>query len=100
MATKWVEVTQERIDAGERDNCEACPVALAVLAVVAEGVVVSVDGVSVALRLWGDDKFHHIVTPARAEGFIDAFDASRPVAPFRFPLDIPDRYLAPAAVQP
>lgn len=100
MATVTVEVTRDRIAAGVPGQCDVCPIALAVMAVVAEGVSVSVGDDTIDLSLPGEDEPHSILTPDDAERFIADFDSSQPVAPFTFDLDIPDRYLAPAAVRP
>lgn len=78
-----INVTQEDINAGKRNACELCPVALSVKRMFPKRTIY-VDTRYIVIDLLG------FVIPIEARDFITAFDAGRPVKPFSFPLEIPD----------
>jgi hypothetical protein len=85
-----IEVTAEDIAKGERDSCEACPIALAVRR--AFGVAhVDVDSVRIIVDNCGDNE-RTFETPHAAEDFIGRFDyrstEEDPPEPFAFDLDV------------
>ena len=80
-----IEVTQAHIDAGKRQRCTKCPVALAVkealgvkLVKVGEGIVI------------GRPYMVELRTPDRVASFVGAFDRNQPfgIEPFSFDLGI------------
>lgn len=82
-------VTQEMISEGVRRECHRCPVALAVKAVVRDGIFVRV---GTGFLYLGDHR-RTVTMPVDAQWFIRAFDCGRPVQPISFPLDIPEEFL-------
>lgn len=74
MAIVTVNVTQDCIDRGERENCEKCPVALAMLQ--AGFVAPQVDGCSLGWTEPGRGVAVYISTPSDVAFFIDEFDGS------------------------
>lgn len=93
MAAVTVDVTQQDIDAGERYQCDRCPVALALTRTL-PGAFVEVGNNYIRLRRFSESHSNYLTTPDAVEGFIVAFDSGQPVDPFAFALDIPDRFLA------
>lgn len=81
-----IEVTQEHIDRGQPHCGESCPVALAISDIVNEDAWVDLD--EVGFFSVEEDDFIDIPTPSVVKEFITAFDAGRPVTPFRFELEI------------
>ena len=74
-------VTSEDIANGRLCSQEECPIALAATRATGSACVVWARTVQVLghpVRYWW--------LPARAQSFIEAFDAQRPVTPFRFTL--------------
>jgi hypothetical protein len=80
-----IEVTQQDIDAGQRFDCEACPIALALRRA---GFADAEVGHSAAWRT-PDEQWEHQTTrlPYEAQNFIKRFDTLQAVEPFKF--DIP-----------
>ena len=84
MTTVTIDVTQDDIDQGKRENCTLCPIALAAQRVFpGKSIHVSV------FNLWVDN------SPAAEDGrgyplpevackFLQDFDHGRPVQPFKF----------------
>jgi predicted RNA-binding Zn-ribbon protein involved in translation (DUF1610 family) len=79
-----VEVTQADIDAGEQEECESCPVALATRR--ATGWPCRVDGVTI--EVFHDCRWHGHDAPAEVESFVDDFDHGDVVLPFSFHLEV------------
>ena len=76
-----ISVTQEDIEQGQRENCNYCPVALAIKRVVKPwdmAVGTSTCGINA----------HSYTLPTVAMMFIDSFDKGLPVQPFEFELPI------------
>lgn len=85
--TITVEVTRADIEAGVRNDCYACPVALAIARLVGVDRCVSV-GFSDTWIL-----AHRMATSAVVRDFISRFDAGQDgLEPFSFEIDIPDRF--------
>jgi hypothetical protein len=87
-----INVTAEHIAAGERENCERCPVALAIRDAFPHLVYIEVapEGISISLRgadIWGLKA--HVDVAREVQEFIRAFDSGEPVEPFTFELDYP-----------
>ncbi len=80
-------VTQELIERGERDCCEACPVALAVLErwKDVEGLEVEVHYYTTEFRLGGEGML--VRNPAEVSIAIDEFDEGNTISPFEFEYD-------------
>lgn len=90
-----IDVTQERIDAGERHSACSCPVALAVadalgitpemgcIDVDAEGIYLASDGIGSLRRASGP-------LPRAVRRFVRRFDAGLPVEPTKFRIAIRD----------
>jgi hypothetical protein len=76
-----IEVTAEDIAQGERSDCYACPIALAVKRATGKQVAACHAHVYV-----GDDKG---LLSADARSFVTAFDHNEPVSPFSFDLEVP-----------
>ena len=86
--TYRIEVTEEDIKCGEKNNSETCAIALAARR--ALGKVVSVDD---ADYIYFDGIRGYDLTPERParnriNSFIQAFDAGIPVEPFSFNLEV------------
>ena len=79
-----IEVTQEDIDKGVKENCVKCPVALSLRRLFPGEWEVDV----------GDDAIYAggnwYTPPDEAQEFIAKFDAGEPVAPFSFDVDLPE----------
>jgi hypothetical protein len=86
-----VQVTQECIDKGVAEDRRQCPIARALMPLVADGIGVQVD----KERMGFDDGEHvwSVGTPKECDWFIEDFDYGEPVAPFSFTLDVPDDVL-------
>jgi len=84
-----VSVTADHIAMGDRENCETCPVALAIAETFADLTYVSVDpgGLIAATGLPGREIF--VDLPREVQEFIWDFDDGDPVEPFTFELDYP-----------
>lgn len=91
-----VEVTQEIIDAAKPNDCFECVAAIAIKAIVAERCNVVVgpfgDTYTAAIELdgksWESPPF-----PSAIAEIITAFDEGCGCEPFRFPLDISEKFL-------
>lgn len=86
--TVRVRVTQEDIDAGVRDDCNRCPLALAVMRAVPQAKMAVVTYASVKLVMDATT----LVTaklPDRATLAIVEFDSSGTMSPFEFDLPLP-----------
>src|SRR5690349_15408919 len=96
METKEVqiEVTEVDIANGQRDNCELCPVALAVKRYVSDGVLIDVNLTTVSFIVDTEEKWFSRL-PFWATVFIQAFDGSKAdlIEPLTFPLSIPVEFL-------
>lgn len=87
-----ISVTEECITCGLREDCTACPVALAIARVILPGATVSV--------FLDTIEFHRVEypsvelpTPPEVHSFVATFDAGEPVVPFDFEIDIPKEFL-------
>lgn len=89
-----ISVTQEHISAGKKEDCQKCPIALAIIEVLPDThVSVFADLKSVCnapaqfrdayVRINGEARY----LPREASDFIDSFDCGRPVVPFEFDLE-------------
>ncbi len=88
-----IHVTQAHINAGVRQECRTCPIALALRGAIAHAPEVQVmSGSFVAFGSHGGAEIHRL--PEAAQDFITAFDAGQPVQPFSFELDIPVEVLS------
>lgn len=81
MTTIQISVTADDINAGIKNHCSKCPVALAVC----RHLPMTEEVTSVSVWL-GDDKA--IDLPATARNFIRAFDAGERVEPIIFELEV------------
>lgn len=99
-----VEVTQDDIDLGEAKECQCCPVGLALRRVVNRQTYVAVRGATVEFVLVFTTLGARIKTPHSVRRFTTVFDGwPDPDAdvqclpytpkPFKFELDIPDKFL-------
>ena len=80
-----IEVTQADIDAGLRESCVACPVALALhRAFPAADTIRAEYGV---LWVWFGEECRAASTPDEASDFMGRFDGLRDVLPFAFDAD-------------
>lgn len=95
-----ISVSAEDIARGEREECETCPIALAIRRVV-PGTNVEVHYAWVGFGdryTWrttpenGDRMLvpQRVPLPWKAREFVDRFDAGEPVEPFEFHLDVPE----------
>lgn len=90
-----INVTQEDIDNGTREQCAICPVARALDK--AFGLTIPLTNIADRICFMPDsyhidlfDKQRYLVgipTPFEAKVFIKAFDAKQPVKPFSFQID-------------
>ena len=85
-------VTEERIATGKRNDCWACPVALAINSVLKPGYVANVDTDLIEIHA-GDYTGVAIVTPDRIVDFISQFDLDYTMEPEVFRINIPAEYL-------
>jgi hypothetical protein len=84
-----INVTAEHIARGEPENCERCPVALAIMDALPGAGVPEVGPSQVTFRV-ADDKWADIDLPQAAGDFIETFDGgTADVEPFTFDLDYP-----------
>ena len=85
-----INVTQDHIDRGQRQNCEECPIALAVK----EQFPDKVWNISVEEELfidWKDGPYgESFIFPEIASAFIVDFDNNQPVGPFSFKVVLND----------
>ncbi len=81
-----IKVSDKHIKDGMKGKANYCPIALALREVVNTDNV-SVDGSEIVI----DKEF--LPTPGVAESFIGQFDGNKPVKPFSFELNVPERYL-------
>ncbi|MBY0277921.1 hypothetical protein K2Z84_21515 [Candidatus Binatia bacterium] len=87
-------MTQEHIDNGVAQACEACPIALAILDAIPRAAYCDVEADHV--QLWFDVEADVIMDapdreadmPLIAANFVTDFDAGRPVRPFEFELGV------------
>lgn len=85
----WVNVTKNDIEAGAKESCHACPIALAIKRRLKPGVEFLVSATMVDIRLTTTSAFQFIGLCDKAIEFIDAFDRGREVKPIRFLLGLP-----------
>lgn len=89
-----VEVTAEDIAKGVPQECNSCPVAIAVGRACPAAVKVGVDGATIDIyAAWdveSDAKSEYVVarTPREVNEFIKRFDNGDPVGPFSFDLEV------------
>lgn len=86
MTRVRIDVTQDDIDNGERDSCDACPIARALHRV-------GYPRAEVYRASWwpGDHDRSHVPLPPSAMAFVQRFDAGRePVVPGTFVLPVLD----------
>jgi hypothetical protein len=81
-----IEVTQEDIDAGKREDCRNCPIALAVKRACPNWLNIAVSWQVEADTINGDPI--EIQLPQEAEDFVGMFDDGMKVQPFTFTLDL------------
>jgi hypothetical protein len=87
--TTIVVVTTEHIERGEPENCERCPVALAIMDALPAAGVPSVGPSEVAFRV-ADDMWTDVHLPPEVSDFIESFDGgATDIGPFSFDLDYP-----------
>jgi len=91
MRTVVVEVTAEDIEKGEKEECERCPIACALLRS-AGTARAFVDGSEMAAGDW-EGMFPEIAQrvpmPPDAAEFVADFDEGRIVEPFTFTVELP-----------
>lgn len=81
-----IRVNPEHIDAGEPDNCEKCPIALAVLEQFGDKLAwIEVSEAEISLHTPGTE--YAADPPAEAVEFITRFDNCDPVQPFEFTVE-------------
>jgi hypothetical protein len=84
-----INVTAEHIERGKPEECEWCPVALAIMDALPAARVPSVGPSEVTFQA-GIDKWADIALPPEAIDFIETFDGgTADVEPFTFELDYP-----------
>mgnify|MGYP007031251264 CR=1 FL=1 len=86
--TVKVRVTQDDIDAGVRDDCNLCPVALAAMRAVPQAKMAAVTYADVRLVM-GASQIVTAKLPDRAILAIVEFDSSGAMEPFEFDLPLP-----------
>lgn len=89
-----INVTQADIEAGTRQDCKACPVALAVKRLLVGGCSVNV---SRLLEFEGHGLAVETNYPDTCADFINDFDQGKPVLPCTFEAEIPDNLLREGA---
>lgn len=103
--TVRVDVTQADIDAGERDSCEKCPIALALNRLLISGLGITVEATDVLF--WGvsgypeddesaDPALHSLELPPVASDFIERFDRGESVTPCSFQVSVRPQYVRTA----
>lgn len=93
-----IDVTAADIEAGERGECQVCPVALAIKRVIRGDLIVSVIMGDVAIYKPTDleRSLVRIELPDKVGTFITDFDKDRSVTPFAFAIKIPPQFLREA----
>jgi hypothetical protein len=91
-----IKVTQGHIRQGCRQNCEFCPIALAVIPFIKKTYRLTV-GQAINIRDAGGKLLWYIFLERIASNFIRLFDMAEPVEPFEFQIDIPEIYLERSA---
>jgi hypothetical protein len=81
-----VQVTQEHINAGEKHDCQLCPLALALGEVF--GTNISVTGYEFRFVRLGDGPPKYFLLPKPCSRFMSLFDLGESVSPFEFDLDL------------
>lgn len=97
MLTK-IEVTADDIINGDKNNCYACPVALAVKRKINTSSYIYTEAFIVVHRyninIYNSDNSLSIHMPNNVINFIKDFDGEQKnLAPFSFELDIPEEFL-------
>lgn len=91
MLTK-IKVTQSLIDAGDRESCTRCPVAMAIAE--ATNVIPYVDLTGAYLYMSVNPKRDiHLNFPKEVTSKINLYDLTGKMKPFEFDLDIPTMFL-------
>jgi hypothetical protein len=86
MKTITVSVEQGHIEAGLRQDCRRCPIAIALNE---QHPMPSVWRVGHSWARWRDaDPFKSSLLPIKAVEFIMCFDSARPVEPFTFEMEV------------
>lgn len=88
-----IQVTNEDIANGKRDDCKHCPVALAVKRVLKEDYYCAVDGKYISIYQLNGRFLQNHYTSVIVLRFITMFDTGRNVEPFEFELGIDLLYL-------
>ena len=83
-----ITVTMQHIAAGVRDNCEQCPVALAIMKAFPDACCVAVGPDTCTIETPGGGKAD-VELPESALRFIWDFDDGAAVQPFTFTVDYP-----------
>lgn len=85
-------ITAEDIRWGDRDNCNACPVALAtkrVFHTTGNGIVGHMDVSCHSIDLWTEEGKHWLgLQTPEIESFIDSFDGGEEVVPFSTEIEL------------
>jgi hypothetical protein len=90
-----INVTADHITRGVREDCERCPVALAIIDVFPDLAYVSVGSEALSLQRRGDDTRTDLDVPCDVLNFVWDFDDNTgPVQPFSFDLDYPAEAVA------
>lgn len=89
-----IDVTQDHIDNGKRYECNACPVALAFQKHINDDYSFEINDeyIDVVTKFNGYTQAE-ITVPCTVTAFVRDFDSIKPVKPFSFQIDIPDRFL-------
>jgi len=80
-----ITVTAEHIAAGKREDCEHCPIALAVAEVFPGSPYVDEFACIITA---GDGSETEFDLPDEARAFVEAFDNGQPAAPFTFTAEL------------
>ncbi len=89
-----IQVTQEHIDEGCAKICEKCPIALAVRKLLNQTFDLQVLEVGITiLDAATGFSVYWLTFPMKVSYFISRFDGQLPVEPFKFNLEIPEKYL-------
>jgi len=86
-----IQITQDDIKQGTVDNCDRCPIALAINRVLFVGHHAKVMG-SISIYTYVHRRFT-CKTPDVAKQFINNFDLGNSVEPFEFDLEVPEKFL-------
>lgn len=88
-----INVTQDDIDKGQINNCNLCPIALAIKRILKINSynTIFVSSVIKLLRYWNMEiQKYEVISPRSVKRFIQRFDQGKSVKPFNFFLTVPD----------